>query len=148
MNWCKNSSVIACNQFLNTSKYLFSFFDFRSFVKQFNSVHRYSMGFRTMHFHSPILSLMCSRANDNRDKRFFSLTNGFLDFFLHLMSLSFKRRLIILAEILYPSKLNLSASCWLVGVHNLELLIIKRSLWSVVSVQNQEHDCNLHSISA
>ena len=68
-------------------------------------------------------------------------------FFLYLISLSFKRWLMALAENLTPVwASNLSASWCLVGLHDLEVLIIKRSRRSVVSSQNQDHDCNLHSI--
>ena len=86
ISWCKYSLVIDFNPFLITAKHSFSFFNFWSFVNQSNSAHKFSMGFRRTHPHSSIIPLMCSRADDNRGKRFFSLPNGFSDFFLHLNS--------------------------------------------------------------
>ena len=53
---------------------------FESF-KKFNSANKFSMRFRTTHFHLSTLPLIYSQANDNYGKRFFSLKNGFLDFF-------------------------------------------------------------------
>lgn len=62
--------------------------------------------------HSSTLKLICQQAIDNQEKRLFSFTNDFSDFFLHLISLSLKRGCIVLAETLTPVwAFNLLASC-------------------------------------
>ena len=82
---------------------------------------------------------MCSRANDNRGKRFFSHTIfSPFDYFLFSEVINgsggnFEPRL---SGLIYLLVVDWS------GALDLELSIIKRSLWSVVSVLNQEYDCS------
>ena len=136
ISWCKYSLVIDCNPFLITAKSSFLFSNFWSFVNQSNSTHKFSMGCRRTHPYLSIFLLMCLRADDNHGKQFFSP-----------FEFSLKRWFMVFAENFTPVwASNLSGSWCLVGVPDLEVLIINQLLWLVVSIQNQDHNCNLHSI--